>query len=68
MAFSKPVFRPGGVSQHATYIFTKTEIILSLWRLKRQQIDFLKFISNSHIMGLFLFHLEPIDKYVRTPP
>ena len=23
---------------------------------------------NSHIMGLFLIQLEPIDKYVHTPP
>ena len=23
---------------------------------------------NSHIMGLFLIQLEPIDKYVQTPP
>ena len=25
-------------------------------------------IPNSHIMGLFLIQLEPIDKYVHTPP
>ena len=29
---------------------------------------FLKSISNSHIMGLYVIHLEPIDKYVHTPP
>ena len=26
----------------------------------------LKSISNSHIMGLYVIHLEPIDKYVHT--
>ena len=29
---------------------------------------FLKPISNSHIMGLYVIHLELIDKYVHTPP
>ena len=29
---------------------------------------FLKSISKSHIIGLYLINLEPIDKYVHTPP
>ena len=42
-------------------------MVKMVWR-ERQQKDFLKFTSNSHIMGLFLIHLEPIDKYVHTLP
>ena len=52
MSFSTSVFRPGGghkTQQH------KTEIMSSLLRLKPQQKEFLKFISNSHITLSFLW-------------
>ena len=39
-------------SHNATYMFTKTEI---------------HFEFAHYIMGLYLNHLEPIDKYVHTP-
>ena len=52
MSFSTSVFRPGGghkTQQH------KTEIMSSLLRLKPQQKEFLKSISNSHITLSFLW-------------
>ena len=52
MPFSTSVFRPGGghkTQQH------KTEIMSLLLRLKPQQKEFLKSISNSHITLSFLW-------------
>ena len=55
-------------SQNATYLFTKTNYIIITEIRTPTKKYLLKCISNSHIMGLYLIHLEPIDKYVHTPP
>ena len=54
---SIPVFTPGGghKTQHYMSDRHKREIMSSLLRLKPQLKDFLKSISNSHIILSFLF-------------
>ena len=54
-------------SQNATYLFTKTKYIIITEMRTPTKKYLLKCISNSHIMGLYLIHLEPIDKFVHTP-
>ena len=46
----------------------KTEIMSSLLRLKQQQKDFLKSISNSYITLSFLFVWNWNDEHIDTQP
>ena len=62
MLFSTPVFRSGDATKRNITYLHKTEIMSSLLRLKPQQKDFLKSISNSY----YSFFLNPLELKRRT--